>query len=84
MLRDAYTGTPLYASDSLNDADFWKEVHSKVTTPDSTALLRLAIERFPAGAAIRGKLWLDNFELSPEISPDSSPDNSTKASKDKP
>ncbi len=84
VLRDAYTGTPLYASDSLNDADFWKEVHSKVTTPDSTALLRLAIERFPAGAAIRGKLWLDNFELSPEISPDSSPDNSTKASKDKP
>jgi tetratricopeptide (TPR) repeat protein len=84
VLRDAYTGTPLYTSDSLNDADFWKEVHSKVTTPDSTALLRLAIERFPAGAAIRGKLWLDNFELSPEISPDNSPDNSTKAAKDKP
>jgi tetratricopeptide (TPR) repeat protein len=84
VLRDAYTGTPLYASDSLNDADFWKEVHSKVTTPDSTALLRLAIERFPAGAAIRGKLWLDDFELSPEISPDDSPDNSPKASKDKP
>jgi tetratricopeptide (TPR) repeat protein len=84
VLRDAYTGTPLYASDSLNDADFWKEVHSKVTTPDSTALLRLAIERFPAGAAIRGKLWLDDFELSPEISPDDSPDNSPKTSKDKP
>jgi tetratricopeptide (TPR) repeat protein len=84
VLRDAYTGTPLYTSDSLTNADFWKEVHSQVTTPDSTALLRLAIERFPAGAAIRGKLWLDNFELSPEISPDNSPDNSTKAAKDKP
>src|ERR1035437_3812446 len=84
VLRDAYTGTPLYTSDSLNDADFWKEVHSKVTTPDSTALLRLAIERFPAGAAIRGKLWLDDFELSPEISSEDSPDNSPKASKDKP
>ena len=84
VLRDAYTGTPLYTSDSLNEADFWKEVHSKVTTPDSTALLRLAIERFPAGAAIRGKLWLDNFELSPEIASDDSPDNSPKASKDKP
>lgn len=80
VLRDAYTGTPLYASDALNDADFWKEVHSKVTTPDSTTLLRLAIERFPAGAAIRGKLWLDNFQLSPADSSDNSPTES----KDKP
>jgi tetratricopeptide (TPR) repeat protein len=80
VLRDAYTGTPLYASDSLNDADFWKEVHSRVTTPDSTNLLRLAIERFPAGAAIRGKLWLDNFQLSPADSSDNSPTES----KDKP
>ncbi len=75
VLRDAYTGTLLYASDPLNDADFWKEVHSKVTTPDSTALLMLTIERFPAGSPIRGKLWLDEFELSP--------DNSTDGPKDK-
>ncbi len=74
VLRDAYTGAPLYASDSLKDADFWKEVHSKVTTPDSTNLLVLAIERFPAGAAIRGKLWLDDFELSPDDSPEQSKD----------
>jgi tetratricopeptide (TPR) repeat protein len=84
VLRDAYTGTPLYASDSLNDADFWKEVHSKVTTPDSTTLLRLAIERFPAGAAIRGRLWLDDFDLSPEMSPDDSSGNSPGTFKDKP
>jgi hypothetical protein len=84
VLRDAYTGTPLYASDSLNDADFWKEVHSKVTTPDSATLLRLAIERFPAGAAIRGRLWLDDFDLSPEMSPDDSSGNSPGTSKDKP
>lgn len=80
VLRDAYTGVPLYASDPLKDADFWKEVHSKVTTPDSTNLLVLAIERFPAGAAIKGKLWLDDFQLSP----DDSADNSPKPSKDKP
>jgi hypothetical protein len=73
VLRDAYTGTPLYVSDTLNDADFWKEVHSKVTTPASTSLLVLAIERFPAGSPIRGKLWLDDFELSPE---NSAPENS--------
>src|ERR1700681_1374902 len=88
VLRDAYTGAPLYSSDPLNDADFWKEVHSKVTTPDSTTLLVLAIERFPSGSPIRGKLWLDNFELSPDNShddsPNDSPDNSPKQSKDHP
>src|SRR6266478_1819041 len=88
VLRDAYTGAPLFASDPLNDSDFWKEVHSKVTTPDSTTLLVLAIERFPAGSPIRGKLWLSDFELSPENSPDDShdvsPDNSAKQSKDNP
>ena len=83
VLRDAYTGAPLYASETLNDSDFWREVHSKVTTPDTTTLLVLAIERFPAGSPIRGKLWLDQFELSPEVAPDSS-DNSSNHSKDKP
>lgn len=71
---------PLYASDALKDADFWKEIHSRVTTPDSTNLLKLAIERFPAGSPIKGKLWLDGFELSPEDSTDNSPE----PSKDKP
>jgi hypothetical protein len=80
VLRDAYTGTPLFTSDSLNDAGFWKEVHSKVTTPNSTTLLVLAIERFPAGSPIRGKLWLDDFELSP----DNSTGNSHSESKDHP
>lgn len=75
VLRDAYTGAPLYASDPLTDADFWKEVHSKITTPQSTALLRLAIERFPAGSPIRGKLWLDDFQLSPDNSNDNSKDS---------
>jgi hypothetical protein len=64
VLRDAYTGIPLFSSETLTDSDFWKEVHSKVTTPQSTTLLSLAIERFPAGSPIRGKLWLGDFELS--------------------
>ncbi len=74
VLRDAYSGTPLYTSDPLIDADFWKEVHSKITTPDSTSLLVLTIERFPAGSPIRGKLWLDDFQLAPD-SNDNSDDN---------
>lgn len=65
VLRDAYSGTPLFVSDPLTDADYWKEVHSQVTTPEATTLIALRIERFPAGSPIRGKLWLDNFELSP-------------------
>ncbi len=66
VLRDAYSGAPLYTSDPMTDADFWKEVHSKITTPDSTILLSLTIERFPAGSPIRGKLWLDDFQLAPD------------------
>jgi hypothetical protein len=80
VLRDAYSGAPLFASDTLNDSDFWKEVHSKVTTPNSTTLLLLAIERFPAGSPIRGKLWLGDFELSRE---DTSSDTSDSSSDDR-
>ncbi len=82
VLRDAYTGAPLWSSDPLTDADFWKEVHSQITTLNSTTLVVLAIERLPAGSPIRGKLWLDDFELSVAAPPDSSPDNSS--SKDNP
>ena len=74
VLRDAYTNAVLYASDPLKDADFWKEVHSKITTPDTTILLSLAIERFPAGSPIRGKLWLDGFQLAPDNSNDNKED----------
>jgi hypothetical protein len=82
VLRDAYTGAPLYASDTLNDSDFWKEVHTKMTTPASTTLLSLAVERFPAGSPIRGKLWLDDFELSPSGTSDRSTDDSADDSSD--
>jgi hypothetical protein len=64
-LRDAYSGAPFYISDPLVDADFWKEVHSRITIPATTTLLVLRIERFPPGSPLRGKLWLDGFSLSP-------------------
>jgi len=83
VLRDAYSGVPIFASANLTDADFWKEVHSQVTTPESTTLLRLAIERFPAGAAIRGKLLLDDFELYPDTSSDDSGDDAKHDSRGK-
>jgi tetratricopeptide (TPR) repeat protein len=87
VLRDAYTHSPLFVSDILTDADFWKEVHSKVTTSSSTTLLALGIERFPAGSPIRGKLSLGGFELSPASSENSSDDSSgadTSEGKDTP
>jgi tetratricopeptide (TPR) repeat protein len=65
VLREAYSGAVLFHSEPLNDADFWKPVHAKLTTPPDTNLLILSVERFPAGSPIRGKLWVDNFELSP-------------------
>jgi hypothetical protein len=68
VLRDLYTGQPVYTSDPLNGADFWKAVHARFTTPASTTLLVLNIERIPPGSPIRGKLWLDDFQLSPESS----------------
>jgi len=70
VLRDFYTGEAVFTSDPLNGADFWKAVHSRFTTPASTTLLVLKIERIPAGSPIRGKLWLDGFQLSPENSED--------------
>ena len=75
VLRDVYTGVPLYTSDPLKDADFWKEVHARIVTPPSTTLLVLSIERSPAGSPIRGKLWLDDFQLSPDYSENSSDDS---------
>ena len=73
VLRDAYSGVPLFASAPLTDADIWKQVQSKVTVPGSTTLLALNIERFPAGSPIRGKLWLDSFELTPAAATKVSP-----------
>jgi len=70
VLRDPYTNTVVFASDVLNDADYWKKLHATITTADSSTLLSLSIERTPAGNAIRGKLWLEDFELSPVDSED--------------
>ena len=82
VLRDAYSGAGLFASDPLTDADFWKEVHSTIKTPAETVLVRLAVERFPAGSPIRGKLWLNDFQLSPDESPASTNADSIGDSKD--
>jgi len=68
VLRDLYTGQAVYTSDPLNGADFWKAVHARFTTLPSTNLLVLNIERIPPGSPMRGKIWLDDFQLSTQSS----------------
>jgi hypothetical protein len=43
-------------------------VHGRVTVPEAATILVLNIERIPAGSPMRGKIWLDDFELSPQAS----------------
>ena len=76
VLRDAYTGQALFASDPMIDGDFWKAVHAQFTTPVSTNLLIVNVERTPAGSPLRGKLWLDDFQLYPADSDEETKDHS--------
>ncbi len=76
VLRDAYTGQVFFASDPMVDGDFWKAVHAQFTTPPSTNLLIVNIERTPAGSPLRGKIWLDDFQLNPAESDDDSRNHS--------
>lgn len=72
VLRDAYTGQPVFTSDALIGADFWKAIHGRFTAPAAASLLVVNVERIPAGSPIRGKLWLDDFQLAPESAKDHS------------
>jgi hypothetical protein len=62
-INDAYTDTPLFMSEDLRDADFWKEVGGNFTTGPDSHLIILRVARVPAGSPIRGKLWIDSLKL---------------------
>ena len=62
-ITDAYKNTPLFMSDDLRDADFWKLVSGTFTTGSDTNLIALQIARVPSGIPIRGKLWIDGLHL---------------------
>lgn len=66
VLQDAFTGATYLQSDAMMGTPFWKPLTAEVTTGSDTTLLVLRIQRFPAGAAIRGKLWIDGVSLTPE------------------
>ncbi|MFZ0770752.1 MAG: carbohydrate binding domain-containing protein [Candidatus Sulfotelmatobacter sp.] len=65
-LQDAYTREVLYDSDELKEAGFWKSATGEFTTGADTKLLVLHVRRLPEGSPIRGKLWVDDFRLTPK------------------
>ena len=62
-INDAYRDTPLFMSEDLRNADFWKEVGGNFTTEPDTHLIMLRVARVPSGSPIRGKLWIDGLKL---------------------
>lgn len=64
-IRDFYSGQSYFISEEMKDSDIWKTVTHTFTTDPETKLLVVRIERVPPGNAIRGRLWLDDFELIP-------------------
>jgi tetratricopeptide (TPR) repeat protein len=65
-IQDAYTRAILYDSDELKEAGFWKSATGDFTTGDDTKLVILHVRRVPEGSPIRGKLWVDDFRLTPK------------------
>jgi tetratricopeptide (TPR) repeat protein len=65
-IQDAYTRAILYDSDELKEAGFWKSATGNFTTGADTKLVILHVRRLPEGSPIRGKLWVDDFRLTPK------------------
>jgi tetratricopeptide (TPR) repeat protein len=67
-VQDMYTQAVYYESEELKDAGFWKSVDGEFTTGPDCKLVVLHVRRLPAGSPIRGKLWVDDFHLTPKAS----------------
>jgi hypothetical protein len=68
-IQDMYTQAVYYDSDELKDAGgFWKSLDGEFTTPPDCRLVVLHVRRIPEGSPIRGKLWVDDFRLTPKPS----------------
>jgi len=65
-IQDAYTKAVLYDSDELKEAGFWKSATGEFATGADTKLVILHVRRLPEGSPIRGKLWVDDFRLTPK------------------
>jgi tetratricopeptide (TPR) repeat protein len=65
-IQDVYTKAVLYDSDELKEPGFWKSATGEFTTGADTKLVILHVRRLPEGSPIRGKLWVDDFRLTPK------------------
>ena len=62
-IQDFYHQDVLYETDELKDAAYWTQATGEFKTgPQSQAVL-LEVRRLPDGAPIRGKLWIDDFQI---------------------
>jgi Tfp pilus assembly protein PilF len=62
-VEDFYSGTTLFLSDDLKNAEVWKQVDGTLITGSDTKLLAIRLQRIPAGSPIRGNLWVDGVRL---------------------
>jgi hypothetical protein len=62
-VRDFYSNQDYFTSEKLKDSGVWKQVEGAFTTAPDSRLLVVRIKRVPAGNAIRGRLWVDDFDL---------------------
>ena len=62
-LQDLYSSKAFLLSDELKYGSAWRNVAGEFTTDPETQVVVLRVLRVPAGSAIRGKLWIDDFRL---------------------
>jgi tetratricopeptide (TPR) repeat protein len=67
-VQDMYSQAVYYESEELRESGFWKSANGEFTTGPDCKLVVLHIRRLPAGSPMRGKLWVDDFHITPKNS----------------
>src|SRR5215469_8398603 len=62
-VADAYTGASYVLTDDFLGTHLWQLQQAHFRTGPATELLLLTVTRQPGNPLIRGKMWIDDFEL---------------------
>lgn len=62
-ITDAYTGAFYVLTDDFLGTHFWQLQQAQFRTGPDTELLLVGVTRQPGSPLIRGKMWIDDFEL---------------------
>jgi len=62
-ITDAYTGASYVLTDDFLGTHSWQLQQAQFRTGPRTELLLLSVTRQPGNPLIRGKMWIDDFEL---------------------